>query len=388
VGKNFPGQVYDGFIFTEKDYSETLMKQQPVIIVQLVHIQGPFKGKIQEFSEDRISIGRHPSSLLQFPADLTVVSRNHAEIIREGNRFKLVDHSSNGTFVDGKRIQNAYLKDGVVLSFAEGGPKVSFLTQILENQPGKEGDSLAPQPPELTPPSPNSLYDDPKPSFNQEPVRFSQEPARFSQEPARFSQEPARFNQEPVRFSQEPVSQGSVSHAPFDQKSSIREPFSQRPDPAKPEPGVRVEVVVQSMRVPLIIQYGPTLRAFKEVPVTMGTAGDFQLDHPGIHCQHVQIFYNQDRYWVKDLTGQKLITINQRPINLQSPLNPGDELALSPQGPLFRFLGDGRLAEIQQPTGEHSISSAQEEGKEVQEGITGKKDTKNPLSILKKIWKH
>ena len=344
------------------------MKQQPVIIVQLVHIQGPFKGKIQEFSEDTISIGRHPSSMLRFPADLTVVSRNHAEIIREGNRFKLVDHSSNGTFVDGKRICEAYLKTGTVLSFAEGGPKVSFLTQILENQPGKEGESLAFQPAELTPSSPNSLYDDPKPSFNDPKPSLNDPKPSFNQESAPFSQ---------GSFSQEPVSQEPVSHTPF----------SQKPDSARLKPGVSGEIVVQSMRVPLIIQYGPTLRSFKEVPVIMGKAGDFQLDHPGIHNLHVQIFYNQDHYWVKDLTGQKLITINQQPIDLQSPLNPGDVLALSPQGPLFRFLGDGRLAEMQEPAVEHSISSAQEDGEKDQEGTTEKKDPKSPLSILKKLWK-
>ena len=54
------------------------------------------------------------------------MSRKHAEIIREGNRFKLVDLSANGTFVNGKRVKEVYLKDGDVLTFAEGGPKVSF----------------------------------------------------------------------------------------------------------------------------------------------------------------------------------------------------------------------------------------------------------------------
>ena len=109
------------------------MKSPPHITVKLVHILGPLKGEIQDYSEPVITIGRSPSSHLCFPADLAIISRKHAEILREGNRFKLIDHSTNGTFVNGKRIKESYLKDGDVMMFAEGGPKVSFLTQIKED---------------------------------------------------------------------------------------------------------------------------------------------------------------------------------------------------------------------------------------------------------------
>lgn len=327
------------------------MKQQPVIIVQLVHIQGPLKGEIQEFSEARITIGRHQSCHLRFPADMAIISRNHAEIIREGNRFKLIDHSTNGTFVNGKRVaEEAFLKNGDVLSFAEGGPKVSFLTQIQEDQAVKEDGSPTPlqtgPPPSPPPPSPYQPPED-------EPDSHSR------QEP-----EPPLLQPE--------------------------NPSLQQPEPA----GAGAEAVVQNVRVPLIIQYGPTLRSFKAVPVTLGKeAGcDFQLDHPGIQSQHIQVFYSQDRYWVKDLTGQRLIAVNRQPIGLQAPLNPGDELSLGPQGPLFRFLGSGRLAEIPNPSssGEHPVSSSSDQKGEAEnhEAPLEKKDTKGPLSILKKLWKH
>jgi len=55
-------------------------------IVQLVHIQGPFKGEIQEFGGDQITTGRNPQCTLKFPPDLAIVSRNHAEIVREGEQ--------------------------------------------------------------------------------------------------------------------------------------------------------------------------------------------------------------------------------------------------------------------------------------------------------------
>ena len=108
------------------------MKRPPAITVQLIHIHGPMKGEIQEFSKETISIGRHPSSDLRLPTDLTIISRKHAEIIREGNQFRLIDRSTNGTFVNGKKITETLLRDGDVLEFADGGPKVSFLTQMKE----------------------------------------------------------------------------------------------------------------------------------------------------------------------------------------------------------------------------------------------------------------
>jgi len=108
------------------------MKKAPFIIMQLVHIQGPMKGEIQEFPDTEISIGRHPSCHVRFPKDLAIISREHARIVREGNRFKLVDLSTNGTFLNGTRVTEAILKDGDILLFADGGPKVSFLTKIAE----------------------------------------------------------------------------------------------------------------------------------------------------------------------------------------------------------------------------------------------------------------
>ncbi len=104
----------------------------PVITVQLVHIEGPLKGQIQEFTDPVITIGRSPDCSVTFPKELKVISRKHAEIRREGNRFKLIDHSTNGTFVQGRRVEEVYLKDGDVITFTEGGPKVSFLSVVQE----------------------------------------------------------------------------------------------------------------------------------------------------------------------------------------------------------------------------------------------------------------
>lgn len=268
------------------------MTDKPTIVVQLVHIEGPLKGEIQDFLDSEISIGRHPSCQVQFPKDLAIISRKHALITREGNRFKFSDQSANGTFLNGKRVTEAYLKSGDVLIFAEGGPKVSFLTRIEESAQALE---------KLTQP-------------------------RASTE----------MQSEPV------------------------EKIKPTPPPAEPAPEARVSI--QKVQVPLVIQYGPTLRSFKELPVMIGKNPDcdFSLEHPGILDRHAQLFFNQDQYWVKDLTGQNMVLINTAPVDVQAPLNPDDLLSLSPKGPTFRFLGGGRLAEHQEPAPELNSTQTQE----------------------------
>jgi len=274
------------------------MKRPPTIIVQLVHIQGPLKGQIQEFSDPEILIGRRPSCQLRFPVDLTIVSREHATIIREGNRFRVVDKSANGTFVNGKRIKEAYLKDGDVMSFAEGGPKVSFLTQMREAP-------LAPPEPEQAPP--------PRP--------------------------------EP-RLASEPEPRSTAEH--------------DLPAPPRPQPSAPKEAMVQATQAPLVIQYGPTLKSFKEVPVSIGRSlrSGFVLDHPQVFDEHLLIFFHNNQYWVKDLTGRDLVQVNRRPLSVQGPLAAQDEVALTPKGPVFRFLGAGRFAEVEEATPEEPPQAA------------------------------
>ena len=258
------------------------MKKAPTIIIQLVHIQGPLKGEIQEFFDTEVSIGRHPSCHVRFPKDLAIISREHARIVREGNRFKLIDQSTNGTYLNGTKITETILKDGDILLFVDGGPKVSFLTRL--------GESPSDAPPVAKRPA----------------LRVTAPPQSQPQKPSR-----------------------PVSGSPQVPKAEIR---------------------AEKAQMPLIIQYGPTLRQFKELPVTIGKSPtcDISIDHPGIMEQHAQIFFTQGRYWVKDLTGRNQITIDGSPVPSQAALQPENRLCLSSNGPSFRFLGAGRLAEIEE----------------------------------------
>jgi pSer/pThr/pTyr-binding forkhead associated (FHA) protein len=275
------------------------MKEMPVIIVQLVHIQGPLKGLIQEFTESEIAIGRHPSCQVQFPTELTSISRQHAEIVREGNRFKIVDRSTNGTFVNGKRITEAFLKEGDVIMFTEGGPKVSYLAKITNAvQVECAGTPPAPEP---------------------KPTPKAAKPSLISPKTARPTPEPT-------------------------------------PSPLAVKPAEHHRQTVQKVQAPLMVQLGPTLRSYKELPIVMGKKPDcdFVLNYPAISDQHAQIFYSSNQYWVRDLTGRNLITINGRPIGFEASLKPQDIMSLAPHGPALRFLGEGRLAEYEEEPSEEA----------------------------------
>jgi pSer/pThr/pTyr-binding forkhead associated (FHA) protein len=257
------------------------MPDRPDIKVQMVHLHGPFKGQIQDYTQDEISIGRHPSSTLCFPRDLKAVSRNHAEIKREGNRFKLIDHSTNGTFVNGKSVRETVLKNGDVLTFADGGPKVSFLYELHAPDSGRE------KIPESEPPGDGKA-------------------------------------------------------------ETLRPAAAQTGATAESKPGESPSGH-NKVKAPLIVQYGPSLRSFSELPVVIGSGAqvDCVIDHPSIHARHAEILFDDGLYWIKDLTGQSTVTVSNRPAGSRIQLSPQDIVAMSPEGPHFVFLGGGRLAETE-----------------------------------------
>jgi pSer/pThr/pTyr-binding forkhead associated (FHA) protein len=286
----------------------------PYISVQLIHIQGPLKGEIQTFTDSEIRIGRHPDCEVQFPKDVVTLSRQHARIVREGNRFKLIDQSTNGSYVNGQRVTEAYLKDGDVITFSEGGPKVSFLTQTSQQAPAQPVNSSAQTQPAY----------EPQPSAAPQPYAVSN------------PSPPPQAHKTPP-----PAAAPSAPAAPKPQIS-----------PSMGASGVAIEKV----KAPLAIQYGPALKSFQTLPITIGKGPgcDFVINHPALNDQQAQIFFAQERYWIKDLTGSLAISLNGNPVQLQAPLEADMQIALSPQGPRFRFLGGGRLAEIEDPQPEQA----------------------------------
>ena len=126
---------------------------------RLVTKQGPTTGQAYPLEEDEIVLGRSQSSTLQI--DSPGVSRQHARLIRQGDRYLIEDlGSSNGTFVNGERISAPHaLKNGdsiglgrtVLLAYQVELPAAAA-TMIESDLPEIDGTMIedAPQPPPTT----------------------------------------------------------------------------------------------------------------------------------------------------------------------------------------------------------------------------------------------
>jgi len=75
---------------------------------------GALAGARYLLDRDVTTIGRHPEADIFF--DDVTVSRRHAEIIRDGGKFEIVDQRSlNGTYVNGERVDRNFLSGGYEL---------------------------------------------------------------------------------------------------------------------------------------------------------------------------------------------------------------------------------------------------------------------------------
>ncbi|MDH5217146.1 MAG: FHA domain-containing protein [Gammaproteobacteria bacterium] len=107
----------------------------PDIHVQLVHIDGPYKGKIDEFNKERITIGRDPSNDVVFPAELRSISRHHAELLRNGNEFTFVSLGKNSCLMNQTALDTCVLKPGDMIWLTQEGPRISFLSREIKKSP-------------------------------------------------------------------------------------------------------------------------------------------------------------------------------------------------------------------------------------------------------------
>ena len=79
---------------------------------------------IHEFDDGPVKLGTLDTECTIALSDDTV-SRRHCQIIREGDHYILQDlQSTNGTFIGGVRVKEAYLKPG--LEFTVGQTNVTF----------------------------------------------------------------------------------------------------------------------------------------------------------------------------------------------------------------------------------------------------------------------
>ena len=96
-------------------------------------------GESQPIIVDEIEIGREPQCQVRFDDSFPTVSRRHAAIVREGDKWKLVHLSAtNSTLVNGQKVlKEWYLQNGDEIQLSLNGPKLGFI--IPEGEQGKVG---------------------------------------------------------------------------------------------------------------------------------------------------------------------------------------------------------------------------------------------------------
>ncbi len=73
-------------------------------------------------NESSIKIGRATNNeVILYSA---VVSRNHVEIRKSGQEWEVLNLGANGTYIDGKRVEQTKAVDGMIIRLATSGPKI------------------------------------------------------------------------------------------------------------------------------------------------------------------------------------------------------------------------------------------------------------------------
>lgn len=93
-----------------------------------VHLSGSHRGRTEVFASEKISIGTDATNALRFDLEIDKnTSNHHAEVQLKGCDYVLHDCGSlKGTLVNNRPVGETLLKDGDLIEFGSGGPKVRF----------------------------------------------------------------------------------------------------------------------------------------------------------------------------------------------------------------------------------------------------------------------
>jgi pSer/pThr/pTyr-binding forkhead associated (FHA) protein len=114
-----------------------------VITLTLLHPLQAVAVQSWEFKDEpSIKIGRATDNEVVLYS--AVVSRHHVEIRKsEVDSWEIVNIGSNGTYIDGERIERTTALDGMIVRLAKSGPKI--LLKIESNSHQEQSDAAISQ---------------------------------------------------------------------------------------------------------------------------------------------------------------------------------------------------------------------------------------------------
>lgn len=93
----------------------------------ITHVSGLKQGERETFTTFPVTIGRAPGNQMRLAANDTRASARHAEVVLEGNQLFLIDlKSTNGTYLNGQKIDRVKLVNSDIIEFGIDGPKLKF----------------------------------------------------------------------------------------------------------------------------------------------------------------------------------------------------------------------------------------------------------------------
>ena len=128
-----------------------------------------------------VRIGRgEESDLIPDHTNLSTVSKQHLEIHKSGDSYRLRDlDSTNGTFLDGRRVQEEILEHGAVFMLGPDGPQFKFRYRDRAEEPE----------PESTPAAGPKTRISPSPAANQDKNQLVEEALRKAREARKAGRE-------------------------------------------------------------------------------------------------------------------------------------------------------------------------------------------------------
>ena len=93
-------------------------------MIRITHLSGSLKGRVSTSAKSCVRLGRAPDCDVRLDLEAKV-SSHHAELIYEDGSWFVIDTgSTNGTIIEGKRVQKARLRQGEEVQIGRGGPLV------------------------------------------------------------------------------------------------------------------------------------------------------------------------------------------------------------------------------------------------------------------------
>lgn len=97
--------------FIDQEMPETPEEVETAALIELDQVEGTAGRRMHDVGEEVVTIGRSPECSIYL--DDVTVSREHAEILRGGQGYRINDSGSlNGTYVNRVRVDSVDLRNG------------------------------------------------------------------------------------------------------------------------------------------------------------------------------------------------------------------------------------------------------------------------------------